>query len=86
VFTARLGRCCHGEIGKGAYVYAGALPIFRQIKATCGGSRLAARSGPELPEDGRDVMVDRAFGEDKPFGNLAVRKAFRDKAEHLELP
>ena len=31
-------------------------------------------------------MVDRAFGEDKPVGNLAIRKALRDKTEHLELP
>jgi len=31
-------------------------------------------------------MVDRAFGEDKPFGNFAIRKAFRDKAEHLDFP
>src|SRR5688572_19588692 len=40
----------------------------------------------ELSEDRRDVGLDRLFGDEETLGDLAVRLAGREEAEHLLFP
>src|SRR6266511_2771111 len=47
--------------------------------------RLAARANAELPEDRRDVVVNRPLGEHEPLGDLGVAEPLRDEPEYLEL-
>src|SRR5580704_14452882 len=49
------------------------------------GARLAASAYVELPEDRRDVMIDRLGGKEQQVGNVGAAQALRDQREHLDL-
>ena len=43
------------------------------------------RGEPELPEDVGDVAIDGVLAENQPLRDVAIRAAFRNQGEHLEL-
>lgn len=47
------------------------------------GARLYARPDAELPEDRRDMAVDRPFGQEEALGDLRVLEALDDELENL---
>ena len=49
------------------------------------GSGLRTRLDGELAQDRRDMVLDRAPGEDESFGDLGVREVLAEQDEHLEL-
>src|SRR5438045_4151636 len=50
------------------------------------GGDLGARGEAELAEDVADVGLDGGFGDDQPFGDLAVGPAARDQAGDFPFP
>jgi hypothetical protein len=50
------------------------------------GSGLAAAGRAELAEHGRDMAVDCAHGNHELAGDLGVRVALAEQAQHVDLP
>jgi hypothetical protein len=56
-----------------------------EAKSRSLGACLTACVDVELPQDRRDVMVNRPLGEEEALGDLRVVKAVCDEREHLKL-
>src|SRR5437764_14084013 len=60
------------------------LPRLRRAGTELGG-RLRPRADAELAQDRRDVVIDRALGEEQALGDLRVAQAFGEQGDDLQL-
>jgi hypothetical protein len=61
------------------------LGLAGEAEANGFGGGLGSAPDAELAQDRRDVVIDRAFGENEPARNLGIPETLRHQREHLEL-
>jgi hypothetical protein len=59
--------------------------LAREPKTHSFGACFAASAYVKLPQDRRDVMIDRLRGQEKPFGDVGIAQTLRHQSEHLDL-
>src|SRR6266540_4239083 len=78
-----------GEVGRASVLWCGkpnrVLRAEERERREHAAVVLGGRRQAQLPEDARDVLLDRAWGDDEALGDRLVRPSLRDELEHLAL-